>query len=115
MVKNSARMVKHEIPFSVLFTRLSAAIVTKTGKHLAAQFNGAGIDVFKCSLIDREAFKSIFSFGGSVNNLEAKDKKSQASRGKAAANAQLFAEEVKQHLKVRIEKQQVEKEVLTNV
>jgi len=115
MVKNSARMVNHEIPFSVLFTRLSAAIITKTGQHLAAQFDGAGIDVFKCSLIDREAFKSIFSFGGSVNDLEAKDKKAHASRDKAAANAQLFAEEVKQHLKAHMERQQVEKEVLANV
>ena len=115
MVKNSARMVQHEIPFSVLFTRLSAAIITKTSKHLAKQFDGAGIDVFKCSLIDREAFKSIFSFGGSVNDLEAKDKKSKASRDKTAANAHLYAEEVKQYLKARMERQQLENEVEAHV
>ena len=114
MVRNSARMVQHEIPFSVLFSRLSAAIITKTGKHLAAQFDAAGIDVFKCSLIDREAFKSIFSFGGSVNGLEAKDKKARVSRDKAAANTYIYAEEVKQHLKTRIQKQHENREVVAN-
>ncbi|BBO86820.1 chromosome partitioning protein ParA (plasmid) [Desulfosarcina ovata subsp. sediminis] len=98
-IKYGARISGREIPFSVMFTRLSAAIITKTGKHLAAEFDGAGVDVFKCSLIDREAFKSIFSFGGTVNDLEASSNKAQSSIDKAAENARLFAEEVKQHLK----------------
>jgi chromosome partitioning protein len=59
-IQYSARVAGRKIPFAVLFTRLSAAIITKTGKHLAAEFDGAGVDLFECSLIDREAFKSVF-------------------------------------------------------
>lgn len=111
MVRNSGKMIKREIPFSVLFTRISAAIVTKTGKHLAAEFHEAGIDVLSVSLIDREAFKSIFSFGGSINCLEAKDKRALASREKTAENTRLFAEEVKKLLKRNIQKTQKNREV----
>lgn len=114
-IKYGAKVARREIPFSVLFTRLSAAIITKTGKrHLAAEFDGAGVDVFKCSLIDREAFKSIFSFGGTVNNLEASTKGTQAGIDKTADNAQLYAEEVKQHLQKTMQKQQSAPEVAAN-
>ena len=103
MIKNSSKMVKQEIPFSVLFTRVSAAISTKTGKFLQQEFKNAGIDMLNVSLIDREAYKSIFSFGGSVNSLEATDKRMLASRNKAEENVRLFAEEVKKRLKDLIE------------
>ena len=105
-IQYGARIAGRKIPFSVLFTRLSAAIVTRTGKHLAAEFDGAGVDVFTCSLIDREAFKSIFSFGGSVNDLKADSKKQQASIDKSANNARLYAEEVKQRLKRSLQQEQ---------
>lgn len=114
-IQYGARVAGREIPFSVLFTRLSAAIITKTGKHLAAEFEGAGVDVFKCSLIDREPFRSIFSFGGAINDLEASDKRAQASINKGADNARLYAEEVKQHLQQTIKRQQAAQGGATNV
>jgi hypothetical protein len=95
------------IAYSVLFTRLSAAIITKTGRHLAADFDSSGVDLFVCSLIDREAFKSVFSFGGTVNELEVNTKREQASIEKAAENARVFAEEVKRKLKASIEERKV--------
>ncbi len=112
-IKYGAKVARREIPFSVLFTRLSAAIITKTSKHLAVEFDGAGVDVFKCSLIDREAFKSIFSFGGAVNDLEANTKNAQASIDKSAENARLYTEEVKQYLQ-RILQQQSTQELVDN-
>lgn len=99
MVKNAARISRRDIPASIFFTRLSAAITTKTGKHLASEFDGAGIDVFQCSLIDREAFKSIFSFGGPVQDLESGNKRAQASIDKAFENVRIFTEEVKHRLR----------------
>jgi chromosome partitioning protein len=66
-IKYSSKVSGRNIAYSVLFTRLSAAIITKTGRHLAADFDSSGVDLFVCSLIDREAFKSVFSFGGTVN------------------------------------------------
>jgi len=106
-IQYSARVAGRKIAFAVLFTRLSAAIITKTGKHLAAEFDGAGVDIFKCSLIDREAFKSVFSYGGTVNDLEGGTKREQESINKAADNANLFAEEVKRKLKNTLEQRRV--------
>lgn len=114
-IKYGARVASRDIPFSVLFTRLSAAIITKTGIALAAEFDGAGVDIFKCSLIDREAFRSIFSFGGAVNDLEADNKRAQSSIDKAADKARLYAEEVKQHLMAVMEASQPKQEVAANV
>jgi len=114
-IKYGARVASRDIPFSVLFTRLGAAIITKTGKALAAEFDGAGVDIFKCSLIDREAFRSIFSFGGAVNDLEADSKSAQASIDKAAENARLYTEEVKQHLLDVMKAEQPKQEIAANV
>ena len=103
-IKYGARIANRDISFAILFTRLSAAIITKTSKHIAEQFAQAKINVFKCSLIDREAFKSIFSFGGSINELHAPDAKTKLSREKTAENARLFAAEVKQYLQLSMNK-----------
>ena len=98
MIKQTARIAGRAIPFAVLFTRLHAAIVTKTGQALATEFRKGGIDVFKCSLIDREPFRSIFSFGGTVNNLETRNRSAKQSALKAINNVQRYTEEVKQIL-----------------
>jgi chromosome partitioning protein len=105
-INYSSKVSGRHIPYAVLFSRLSAALITKTSRHLAADFEGAGIEVFDCSLIDREAFKSVFSFGGTVNDLEASTKREQASIDKAAENARLFTAEVKQRLKASIQERQ---------
>ena len=110
MIKNNSRMIQRDIAFAVLFNRLSAAIVTKTGKHLAEEFSSGGIDVFRCSLIERECYKSIFSYGGAVNDLDAKNRREQDSIDKAAENANLFAEEVKIRLKHGLEASHKERE-----
>ena len=106
-IKYSSKVSGRNIAYSVLFTRLSAAIITKTGRHLAADFDSSGVDLFDCALIDREAFKSVFSFGGTVNELEASTKREQVSIEKAAENARVFAGEVKRKLKASIEKRKV--------
>lgn len=115
MIKYSARVANRDIRFAVLFTRLNAAIITKTGKALTAEFDGAGIDTFKCSLIEREAFRSIFSFGGAVNDLEVDSRSGQVSIGKAAENARLYAEEVKHRLMDLMKTEQPRKESIANV
>lgn len=98
-IQYAARTANRGIPFAVLFSRMSAAIITKTARHLAAEFEAGGVDLFECSLIDREAFKSVFAFGGTVNTLEAANQREALSIQKAAENARVYAEEVKRRLK----------------
>lgn len=112
-IKYGEKISRRVIPFAVMFTRLSAAIQTKTSKHLTQSFDDAGIEILNCSLIDREAFKSIFSFGGSVNTLATNNKREQISLNKAAINSESYAEEIKRLLKNGI-KQQSERS-LSNV
>lgn len=97
-IQYAAKVSRRTIPFVVVFSRISAAIFTKTNKHLAAEFESAGVDVLETALIDREAFKSIFSFGGTVNTLERKNTREAAGPEKAAENVRAFAEDIKRRL-----------------
>ena len=103
-IRNSARIIGREIPYVVLFGRVNAAIFTKNAKHLCAELESGGVELLKVSLIEREAFKSIFSFGGSISNLETRTSREKKAIEKAAINAMEFAEEVKLKLKSLIQK-----------
>lgn len=112
MIKNSSRMIQRDIPFAVLFNRMSAAIVTKTAKYLSNEFETAGIDVFSTCLIEREIYKSVFSFGGTIYSVDTKTKKEQESINKAMANAVEFSEEVKVRLQKQLQSTQAVKEAV---
>jgi len=99
LINRQCKVLRRKIDYSILFTRTNPAITPRTLKHIVSEFKSANIDVFKGSLIDREAFRAIRSFGGTVNNL----KPSEVSGiEKASNNAQSFAEEVKAKLKASI-------------
>ena len=100
LIHRQSKVLKREIPFSVLFTRTNPAITPRTLQHILKEFEAAGVDVFECSLIDREAFRAIRSFGGTVNDLNPKE---VSGIEKAAQNALMYAEEVKQKLKHQLE------------
>jgi len=100
LIKRQEKVIKRSIPFSVLMTRTHPAIMPRTLKHIISEFKSVGIDIFKCSLIDREAFRAMRSFGGSVNNL---DPKQVSGIDKAAKNAKGFAQEVIAKIKVQAE------------
>ena len=96
LISRQSKVLQRDIPFSVLFTRTSAAITTRTYKFIVEQLKGLGMDLFETSLIERDAFKAMISFGGIVNNL---DPKQVPGIEKASLNAHAFTEEVKQKLK----------------
>ena len=79
------------IPTSILFTRTSVAIRPRTLQAIAAEFTEAGIPTFTTSMNERDAFRAIFAFGGTLATLDA----SQVSNVDAAiANARAFMAEV---------------------
>jgi len=91
LIKRQEKVIKREIPFSVLMTRTNPAITPRTLRHIMNEFERAGIDIFECSLIDREAFRAVRSFGGIVNDLSPKE---VSGVEKAAHNSRAFAVEV---------------------
>lgn len=96
LIRNQSKVLKRDISFSVLMSRTSAAITPRTLSYIVNQFEAAGVDMFKTSLIDREAFRAIRSFGGTVNDLNPKE---VSGIQKSADNVKAFAEEVKLKLK----------------
>jgi chromosome partitioning protein len=79
------------IPSAILFTRTSAAIRPRTLQAIEAEFSQNGVPTFKTSMNERDAFRAIFAFGGSLSDLD----RSQVSNVPAAVtNARAFATEV---------------------
>lgn len=96
LISNQSKLLKRLIPFSVLFTRTNPAIQPRTLRHIIQQFEGAGVDIFEVSLIDREAFRAVRSFGGTLHQLET----SQVSGvDKAIANVEAYTDEVLRKIK----------------
>lgn len=96
LIRNQEKAARRTIAFAVLFTRTNPAITPKTLRHVRDEFAEAGIDTFACEIVDREAFRAMFSFGGSVRALAAHDVSGVA---RAASNARAFADELVARLK----------------
>lgn len=91
LIRQQEKAFGRRLPFAVLFTRTSAAIRPRTLQHIRDEFAQHGVPTFKTQMHEREAFRAIFSFGGTVNDLSP----AQVSNLQGAAvNAQTFASEV---------------------
>jgi chromosome partitioning protein len=96
LVRDQEKAFKKKIPFAVLFTRTSAAIRPRTLQSIEAEFLQNKIPMFDTQIHEREAFRAVFSFGGTLADLDP----AQVSNLPAARqNARLFASEVIETLK----------------
>ena len=80
-----------KIPFAVLFTQTSAAIHPRTLTSIEAEFVGKGVPLFKVQIHDRDAYRALFIFGGTLSTLSAKQVRNLPA---AIENAKAFAAEV---------------------
>jgi len=96
LVRNMEKTAGKAIPAVILFTRTSAAIRPRSLQAIEAEFSNSGVKVLDTQMHERDAFRAIFSFGGSLSDLE----RGQVSNIPAAvANARAFAGEVLSLLK----------------
>lgn len=95
LIKRQEKVLRRVIPYSVLFTRTSPAIITNTFKFVTSEFEKAGVEMFRNHIMEREAFKAIRSYGGIVNDLDVGGKVANA---KAAENVRSLVNEVKQRI-----------------
>jgi chromosome partitioning protein len=101
MVQVQEKLFHRKIPFSILFTRTSVAIRTRTFQSIEDQFASNNIPMFKTHLHEREAYRAIFSFGGMLKDLNESD----VSNVKGAIiNAHAYVGEVVGLLKKRATK-----------
>ena len=91
LVRSTEKAIGRSVPFALFFNRVSTAIQPRTFRHIRDEFEAAGLPVLGATLQEREAFRAIFSFGGTVGGLTA----AQASNLPAAlANVSDFARAV---------------------
>ena len=96
LIRNQERMARRSILHSVLLTRTSAAVTSRSLKNVRDQLDKAGINVFQTSIVERAAYRDIFDYGGLLSELGAEQ---VSNIEKAQANARAFAGEVLAKLK----------------
>lgn len=96
VVKQQEKMTGRTTPFGVLLTRTSPIIRTRTMGHIQHGLEDAGVPVFATQLHEREAFRAMFSFQRTLEDL---DDNEVSNVDKAIANAEAFAAEVIEKLR----------------
>jgi chromosome partitioning protein len=91
LVQRQEEAFRIKIPSAVLFTKTSAAIRTRTLTSIEDELAQNEVPIFSVRLHEREAFRSIFSFGGTLSNLDPKNVRNIPA---AVENAEAFAAEV---------------------
>lgn len=91
LIRQQERAFGREILFKVLITRAPAALNPRLLRGIVEDFQEQGVPLLKQRLVDREAFKAVKAFGGSLNDLT-EDEVSGAS--KACADAKAVTAEV---------------------
>lgn len=96
LIRNQERLARRSILHSVLLTRTSAAVMSRSLKNVRDQLDKAGIDVFETAIVERAAYRDIFDYGGLLADLSAEQ---VSNIEKARINAREFAGEVIAKLK----------------
>ena len=96
MIHDQMRVTRRPIRHSILLTRTSAAVMTRSLKNASDQINKAKIERFTTEIIERAAYREIFEYGGLLGDLP---KSKVSNLDKAIENAREFAGEVISKLK----------------
>ena len=90
-VREAARTLKRPIPYACALTRIPAAVRPRSVKVVVDQLRAAEVPIVPTPLIEKEAFRALFSDGGSLESL---DPKLVSGIPSAKANLRLFASDI---------------------
>jgi chromosome partitioning protein len=68
-IARQEKVYKRPIPYGVLFTQTNPAVRPRTLRSLEQDMLQQGIPLFGTALNERDAFRAIFSFGGTLSGL----------------------------------------------
>jgi len=90
-IRLQERGYRRTIPFALVFTQTNPAIRPRTLKSIEAEMVEQGVPMFKTPIHERDAYRALFAFGGTLSSLN-----SDAVRNVTAArtNAHSFMAEV---------------------
>jgi chromosome partitioning protein len=91
LVQRQEEAFRIKIPSAILFTKTSAAIRTRTLASIESELAANNVPIFDVRLHEREAFRAIFAFGGTLSGLDPKQVRNIPA---AVQNAEAFAAEV---------------------
>lgn len=91
LIQQQERAFGRKIPYAILFSRTSEAIRPRTLQHIKNEFTKHGVPALTVHMHEREAFRAIFSFGGTLDTL---NPKMVSNLGAAINNVRAFATEV---------------------
>ncbi len=99
LIRQMWRVANREIPYRVFFTRVPPAIRERTARDIENQFAGAAVPVLSAALVDRAAYRTLFSIGGTLHDMETADVSGLES---AKDNARELAQAVINALKAEV-------------
>ncbi|MEE8059546.1 MAG: ParA family protein [Pseudomonadales bacterium] len=94
--ENRNREEGKKIPYVVCLTKVSPAILTRTQKHLEASLAESNIALLQTRMVERDAYKGMFSFAQTLEQMNSKD---VPGVNKAILNSRQFTKEVVELLK----------------
>jgi chromosome partitioning protein len=100
LIRQQEKAFGRSIPYALLFTRTNAAIRPRTLQHIREEFQKHKVPSLRTQMHEREAFKAIFSFGGTLESLDATQ---VSNRDAAIKNARELTGEVLTLLREKVE------------
>jgi len=91
LIRQMEKVARRTIPFRVFFSRVPPAIREKTAKDIEQQFLEGDIPMLPIQIVDRAAYRAVFSIGGTLYHLDTKD---VGGLDSARQNANAFAQSV---------------------
>jgi chromosome partitioning protein len=88
---NQERAYRREIPYTLLYNHTNPAIRSRTLTAIERDFRAQGIPVLQTPLHERDAYRALFAFGGTLSSL---DPLKVGGLAAAAGNAKMFVTEV---------------------
>ena len=91
LVRQQEKAFGKKIPYAVLFTRTSSALRPRTLRNIQEQFVKHGVRAFETQNHERDAYRALFSFGGTLSSLNPAEVRNIDA---AVINARAFAGEL---------------------
>ena len=97
MIRTQEKVSRRSIPFVLTLTRTRPAIVTGSQTHIERSLNEQKLPTMQTKLRDREAYRALFSYGGTLAGLPG----NVSGLDKAQREAALFTAELVEMLRPR--------------
>jgi chromosome partitioning protein len=98
LIRHQEKVAKRAIPYAVLMTRTNPAITPGSQRQVERTLTEGAISSFCTQLHDREAYRALFSYGGTLQGLKDKGVRNIET---AQHNAHALAAEIVERLKSR--------------